>query len=776
MSVPQRRRPATLAAALTVAAAAAIWPATPAQAATAYYVDCAASGNGNGTQASPWNNLNAVNTPTFGAGDQILFKRGTTCNGTLSPKGSGAAGAPIIIDTYGTGTKPHIAGGGAANAVRLQNQQYWEIRNLEVTNTGATAANRRGVYITLQDIGTGTYYRLTNLTVHHVNGDGTKDLGGSSGIHFDVLGSTTKTKFDDVIVDGNEVYAVNRSGINMSTYWKCRASMGWDGCPVQVDNYHPWTRFLVRNNTVHDIGGDGIVMQYTQNGLAEYNVAYDTANKPNRANAAIWVWNADNVTFQFNEAYQTRKLPDNNDGNAFDADYGTDGTTFQYNYSHDNEGGMILFCGCYNDPSGSSNVVVRYNVSQNDKTRIIMAAGTGGNSSFYNNTIYLPAGSTTKIIQEYSSGTFLTLANNIIINHGSGGYDYTASHYTFTNNILYGNHPNGPAGQITADPQLASPGSGGTGLGTLAGYQLTASSPAIGAGRVMPNNGGRDLWGNPVSALCPPDIGAHQRSTPNESTCGTVGNAGFESGSLPPWSAWNSATVVAGNVHSGTYALRVGPAPASAEQQITVAPNTTYRLSGWAKAATAGEQVTIGVKSFGGTETYTTITATTYTSGTLTFTTGSASTQATIYCFKATGAGYGYCDDFTVQAGTGAGAIRGVASGRCVDIPGGNTSDGTQLILWDCHGGANQTWTMPGDGTLRSAGKCLTAMSNSNGAAAAISTCNGSAGQQWTYDPGTRELRTYGRCLDAQGGATSNNTPLLLWTCHGGNNQKWVYP
>lgn len=646
MSVPPPRWRTAFAVLTTLATATvltAVAASSPAAAATAFYVDCSAAGNGSGTEASPWNTLSSVTYRTFSAGDQILFKRGTTCNGRLAPWGSGAPGAPIVIDAYGTGAKPHIAGGGGSDAVRLHNQQYWEIRNLEVTNKGAAVDNRRGVYITLEDIGTGTYYRLTNLTVHDVNGDDTKDLGGSSGIHFDVLGNKTKTKFDDVVLDGNEVYAVDRSGINMSTTWKCRATTNWDRCPDRVDNYYPWTRFIVRNNTVHDTGGDGVVMQYTQNGLAEHNVLYDIAMRSPKANAGLWAWNADNVTFQFNEVYRVRRAPGTNDGNAFDADYGTKGTLYQYNYSHDNEGGMILYCGCGGGTSETRDAVARYNVSQNDKSRIIMGAGAIGDSAFYNNTVYLPPGSTTKIIEEYSSGTHLTIANNIIVNHGSGGYSYTADHYKFANNILYGNHPGGPSGQLATDPKLVAPGGN-----SVTGYQIAADSPAIGAGQVIAGNGGRDYWGNRVSAVCAPDIGAHQRSTQNDATCGTVSNGGFETGSLSPWYAWNGASVVTGNAHSGTQALRVGPAPASAEQRITVSPNTTYRLAGWAKTATAGEEVHIGVKNYGGAAAYKSITDTAYTNGSVFFTTGSGNTQATIYCYKHTGSGYAYCDDITV--------------------------------------------------------------------------------------------------------------------------------
>lgn len=37
--------------------------------------------------------------------------------------------------------------------------------------------------------------------------------------------------------------------------------------------------------------------------------------------------------------------------------------------------------------------------------------------------------------------------------------------------------------------------------------------------------------------------------------------------------------------------------------------------------------------------------------------------------------------------------IVGSPSGRCVDVNGGTTANGTQTQLWDCNGGTNQRWT-----------------------------------------------------------------------------------
>ncbi|MEU9014629.1 RICIN domain-containing protein [Streptomyces sp. NPDC048479] len=30
--------------------------------------------------------------------------------------------------------------------------------------------------------------------------------------------------------------------------------------------------------------------------------------------------------------------------------------------------------------------------------------------------------------------------------------------------------------------------------------------------------------------------------------------------------------------------------------------------------------------------------------------------------------------------------------GKCLDVPGASTTDGVQLVIWTCQGGANQRW------------------------------------------------------------------------------------
>ncbi|MFE2730980.1 carbohydrate binding domain-containing protein [Streptomyces sp. NPDC059349] len=103
------------------------------------------------------------------------------------------------------------------------------------------------------------------------------------------------------------------------------------------------------------------------------------------------------------------------------------------------------------------------------------------------------------------------------------------------------------------------------------------------------------------------------------------------------------------NPHGGGYSLRVSGTPSTAEQKITVAPNTTYTLSGWGRVDAYDTQLAVGVKNFGGSETrIPAFSAFGWRTGSITFTTGATNTSATLYCYTRTGKGSGWCDDLRV--------------------------------------------------------------------------------------------------------------------------------
>nr|WP_239080644.1 ricin-type beta-trefoil lectin domain protein [Actinoplanes brasiliensis] len=124
---------------------------------------------------------------------------------------------------------------------------------------------------------------------------------------------------------------------------------------------------------------------------------------------------------------------------------------------------------------------------------------------------------------------------------------------------------------------------------------------------------------------------------------------------------------------------------------------------------------------------------------------------------------------------TTGGALVGAGSGRCLDVPGSNTANGTQPIIWDCNNAANQRWTTSGQ-TLQSLGKCLDSPTGATaGTKAQLWDCSGAANQRWNRNAnGTISNAASGLCLDVRANATANGSQVQLWTCTASPNQVWT--
>ncbi len=142
-------------------------------------------------------------------------------------------------------------------------------------------------------------------------------------------------------------------------------------------------------------------------------------------------------------------------------------------------------------------------------------------------------------------------------------------------------------------------------------------------------------------------------------------------------------------------------------------------------------------------------------------------------------------DNLSITPGTGGngstGLLHAVGAGKCLDDPNSSTTGGTQQQIWDCNGGANQTWTHTSSGqlTLSVGGQTLCLDANgqgtTNGTKAIIWSCNGGSNQQWNLNTnGTITGVQSGLCLDVTGAGTANGTLVELWSCNGGSNQQWT--
>jgi len=498
---------------------------------TTYYVD-SVDGHDSGPGTTPgtaWQSLAKVNSTTFLPGDRILLKSGSVWEGQLWPKGTGAEGRPITVDMYGGGVRPVIRGNGLVeDAVLLKNQEYWEIQNLEVTNTGATPAVRRGVHVAVENYGEAHHLYIRSLVIHDVNGVDKEKTNG--GINYTCRGERQPSRFIDLRLENNEIYHVDRSGI-----------FGWSDRWLR-SRWYPSLQVVVRGNMLHDIGGDGIVVVATDGALVEGNVVGRANQRSEGYNVAIWPWSADNTVIQFNEAYGTKGQ---RDGEGFDSDWNSRNTVIQYNYSHDNDGGFLLICDDGGqkpqDSAGNVGTIVRYNISQNDRTRGINIAGPVKNSTIYNNTFYVGRDYQVDMVLDsdwHGWAVDSYFYNNIFYVEGSARFSYALSRAPdgayatapgfgqskinrFDSNLYYGNiaRPE-DVHALTASPKFRAPGQGGLGRLTLSGYDLQPGSPARGSGKALERakekNGGHDFAGNPTPACGGTDRGALQAQD-----CGT---------------------------------------------------------------------------------------------------------------------------------------------------------------------------------------------------------------------------------------------------------------
>jgi hypothetical protein len=132
------------------------------------------------------------------------------------------------------------------------------------------------------------------------------------------------------------------------------------------------------------------------------------------------------------------------------------------------------------------------------------------------------------------------------------------------------------------------------------------------------------------------------------------------------------------------------------------------------------------------------------------------------------------------------GTVQSIASGKCLDLPGGQTRDGTPAIQYDCHGGPNQQWSLEYAGDAgyrivnRMSGKCIGMDPGATaGGQIVLSQCNSSPDQLWALKRAGNE-RTFQNvanrlCLDVPGASLDNSVKLIAWACNDGVNQTWRY-
>lgn len=531
-----------------------------------YYISSLNGDNNNDatTEDKAWETLDKLVGVELQPGDRILLESGSVFNGFLHLKDvSGTKENPIEITKYGGDTKPIINGNGegvwyqdyvqpmdnsghrskgyVSSTVLLYDTDFIKINNLEITNKSndfdylsegdkvSARMDRTGVAAIAKNGGTMESIYLEDLYIHDVDGNIQDKHMNNGGIQMNVSkpdneAKTGIAKYDDIVIRGCHVKDVSRAGIVMG-YTYNHSKFNGAAIDDEIVKKYGHTNILVEENYVQNSGNDAICVMYSYRPLIQKNVSdragVDMLEYSYWQNfcATIWPWKCKDAIFQNNEAFDTIGQ-NNGDGQAWDIDW-SDGTVYQYNYSHNNGGGAMLIC-----LNEAYNGVFRYNISQNDLKSLITFQGNPL-AKIYNNIFYVDGDRETRIHhpQPGKRGGQGYLANNIFYNVSTGNPndEWEPGNQQFTHNLYYGydTTPNSDEFAITEDPKFINPGSAPISsigkihdLSVFEGYKVAEDSPVINAGIYIAGGNDKDFFGNAVGLI--PDLGIQEVDTKNE--------------------------------------------------------------------------------------------------------------------------------------------------------------------------------------------------------------------------------------------------------------------
>jgi hypothetical protein len=442
------------------------------------------------------------------------------------------------VDAYGTGPMPVVNGGANEEALKLFNQQYWGIKNLEITG-----GVLYGVFIS----GNTPNSSLNHIHLANLNAHGATHVSTKRSDSGEVVISTTGLHevLNDVVVNGVTAHDTTASeGILVSAGG---AWTGNAGAPQSLGS-----NVTVQNSVAHDVYGDGIMIAEVNNGRLLDNVvhrsglcAHCSGSTPN----GLWEWYCHSCVVEHNESYENRSWA-KTDGGDFDIDYYDNDNVVEHNYGHDSAGYCISVFG--SDGTASVNNIVRYNVCSNDgrssagafQGEIFVYTWNGGSLNgvqIHNNTIYWnPAVSAPAFNASGATytGTGPRLFMNNIIYSTVPALIQATSHFQLDNNIYWAKSPTSATWQIGRrtytdfaayqaashqdahslfkDPMLTDPMYHDAGRSGSA-FTLLPGSPALGAGAnvcaAIANctMATQDYFGNPLPTQNGRyDIGAEQ--------------------------------------------------------------------------------------------------------------------------------------------------------------------------------------------------------------------------------------------------------------------------
>jgi hypothetical protein len=351
-----------------------LWPASGA----IYYVsadgDDAASGR---SKKAAWRTVERVNAADFKAGDSILFEGGMIFEGSLrfDEKDSGRSGKPVKVGAFGSerAGRP-VLRAGDGRGIDLYNVSWFQVADLVIEGSGPKTNTEDGILLlSSRDEGG------RNITIENVEISGFGDAGVSIGVW------ETERGFENVRITRSAFHDNRKAGVHTWGKWG--------------RGIYSHRKILIADSIAYNMkGGSGLILSSVDGGVIERCVAHTNGEEVSGA-AGIWAWDSNDILFQYNESYGNRTT--RVDGDGFDFDGGVTNSVMQYNYSHDNDAAGFLLAQYAFAPQAMENIVIRYNISENDCRKRDYGAihiwkgreeDEIRNVQIYQNTVYLSGG------------------------------------------------------------------------------------------------------------------------------------------------------------------------------------------------------------------------------------------------------------------------------------------------------------------------------------------------------------------------------------------------
>lgn len=626
--------------------------------AATYYVDATGGNDTNSgtTTSAAWKTLGKVAATNLQPGDNVLLKRGAIWRERLMVPTSGTASASITFGAYGSGAAPIITGSDplsawtaaatnlytasfatqpevvtfdgikgvretSSSAVNAANEWFWTggvlmvystsvPSNVEVSSRHHLVAVYGKTYVTIRDLQIQFaedpiyLYDTNNVTIDNVV---VRDCAGYAGV---VVVSDIAGIGEYNTIQNCQIYNISGSTASMQT--------GANGDGVLL--YEANCRYnAIRNNTVHDLGREGIVIYRGSYNTVSGNTVYRSAQSGIRIAEEVATGNV----IEGNNSYQNCLKADDRFG--IDLIRVGNDNIVRYNVVHE-QNDTLADSSIPADPTNAGQKYgtggIRFDggnweghdhmESTGNKAyyNVVYGEGRGiesfnfSNIHILNNTVCNSRNFGIAVHSVFSVvATGNVVANNIVQNAGFAlMYHYRTDNVVFDNNCYYSDTPASFIWKVDdniAPCDLASWQSlSGQDLHALAAdarfvdvakqnFQLASDSPCVDAAANLDLS--KDLAGTAVPQWSAPDIGAYEMTDTKPVTAepATV----------------TLATTVAGLTNSSSVAVTAtfsAPVTGFTSQDITLTNATVTALSG----SGASYTITVNPKATGSVSVY----------------------------------------------------------------------------------------------------------------------------------------------------------------------------